>query len=272
MKDHSKLGKSDKFKYNTQAREAIRDMREAQMSWKEIATFFDISYNRLVKFTKTDPGLFPSEAPDARLRKKLLNPEQIAQVTEMAEANTSLPQIAEAIGWEHKTLYRRMLESDELCKFIGKTGLKSAELTEMQLEALYNASARQTRRELIAHTLEVSPTWLNQQIRTPGSRVHDVYWRGQAVGIDAVEEVRYQKALKGDMRAIEGFLAIKDNQVPATAQILEERHKAEEEDATVSIQTYLKINEMSKPERREYLKQINLTAARNEAYRDREKE
>ena len=270
MKDHSKIGKGEKFKYNDRAREAIRDMRKAQMPWDDIAEFFDISYHRLWKFTKADPDLFPSETPDAKTRKKLLSPDQISRVAELAEAGTPLVKIAEDIGWEPRTLQRRMLESDELVGFIGKTGTRPTELSERQLEELYNAAARQTKREHIASMLEVSPSWLNQQIRTPGTRVYDVYWRAQAVGIDAVEEARYKLALGGNIRAIEGFLATKDNQVAPTAQILEERRKEEDEGTTVTVNTYLKILEMSEEERREYLKQVNLRASRNEAYRKKE--
>ena len=272
MKDHSKIGKGEKFKYNDRAREAIRDMRQAQMPWDDIAQFFDISYHRLWKFTKSDPDLFPSETPDAKTRKKLLSPEQISRVAELAEAGTPLTKIAQDIGWEPRTLQRRMLESDELVGFIKKAGAQPTELSERQLEALYNAAARQTKRDHIANMLAVSPSWLNQQIRTPGTRVYDVYWRAQAVGIDAVEEARYRLALSGNIRAIEGFLAVKDDQVAPTAQILEERRKAEEEGTTVSVKTYLKINEMTSEERREYLKQVNITASRNEAYRNKEKQ
>lgn len=272
MKDHSKIGKADKFKYNDRAREAIRDMRKAQMAWKEIAEFFGISYNRLWKYTKSDPDLFPSETPDARVRKKLLSPDEIRRVAELAESGMALKNIAEDIGWEIRTLQRRMLESDELVNFIKKTGKQAIELSDSQLEKLYNAAASQTRRELIAQNLEVSPSWFNQQINTPGTRVHDVYWRAQASGIAAIEDVRFNLAKSGNIRAIEGFLAIKDNQVAPTAQILEERRKTADEGTTVTVNTYLKILDMSEEERREYLKNTNLQASRNEAYRKKEKE
>lgn len=262
-----KIKKGEDFQYDDKVRHNIRQMRATKMKWVDIANFYEISYTRLHMYVKTDPYLYPHEKPGVSITKKLLTPEHKDQLLEYLGQGMSLQDIAEKLGITYKILYKRMSESDELVKYIKKKGRDAVSLSSAQLVKIYNSAACGTRIEHIAGMINMSRTWLYEQIRTEGTQAYHAYHDGKATAIGAVEEVAYQKALEGNFKFVERYLTHKDDQIAPTPQIIEERRKEEKRGSGISVNNYLKYSRMSEKEFMEELKRENIAAAKKEAQR-----
>lgn len=246
----------EKFTYNDQAKDEIKNLRSIGTSWAGIAHKLGVAKHKLMSLVNNDPSFEISEMPMAsRVQKKCLTPDEKKLVLEKLKSGMSALEISSLIQMSYRTLTRRIKEDDDLCEYYKKPGGQPLTLTDVQKSVICNAAGAGTEIALIAPLAELSVAWLRKEIATEGSEANIAYMQGKALGTYSVNCVVQKAAIGGNIKAAIHYEQTRDNKIPKTAQIIQNEREKSNQSIYITQQNYLDFRNMSEEERIGLIKQ-----------------